>query len=68
MSRPCAGSSDKVMAVLGLLSAEQRRHVKADAPLPKLYANFISLVLPHDVTLGTFKLVGIHRGYGDLPT
>lgn len=68
MSRPCAGSSDKVMAVLGLLSAEQKRHVKADAPLPKLYANFTLLVLLRDVTLETFKLAGIHRGYANLPT
>ena len=56
------------MAVLGFLSAEQKKHVKADALLPKLYANFTSLVLLHDVTLETFRLAGIHRGYADLPT
>jgi hypothetical protein len=66
MSRPCAGSSDKVMVVLGLLSTEQKRQIKADARLPKLYANFTLLVLLHDVTSETFKLAGIHRGYANL--
>jgi hypothetical protein len=54
--RQCSGSRDKVMAVLGLLSTDQQKQVEANAPLPKLYANFTSLVLMHDITLETFKL------------
>ena len=68
MSRECSGSRDKVMAVLGLLSADQQSHVQADARLPKLYANFTSLVLLHDINLATFKLAGNHRGHDDLPS
>jgi hypothetical protein len=68
MVRPCWGSRDKVMAVLGLLNADQQRQIKADARLPKLYANFTSLVLKHDITLTTFTLAGSHRGYDALPS
>jgi hypothetical protein len=67
MSRPCAGSSDKVMAVLGLLSAEPKKHVKADAPFLS-YMRISPCWLLHDVTLEASRLAGIHRGYADLPT
>jgi hypothetical protein len=68
MARTCSGSRDRVMAVLGLLSADQQKKIKAHARLPKLYANFTSLVLVHDITLTTFILAGSHRGYDALPS
>jgi hypothetical protein len=68
MIRPCSGSRDKVMAVLGLLSTDQQQQVEADAPLPQQYACFTSLVLACDIALSTFILAGAHRGHRGLPT
>jgi hypothetical protein len=68
MIRSCSGSRDKVMAVLGLLSADQQQQVKADAPLPKQYATFTSLVLTCDIALSTFILAGAYRGHHGLPS